>query len=270
MLGGLRGAVSRFFAADGFLLGAGLAFFFLVTMIPLTLLGVSAAGFVLTADRATHEVVDQLTRNFPVYRREITQTIVHIVEARRASGLLGTVSLIFFSTPLFGAARLVMHRLLGVKAAPSFLRNLLRDAVMVVSLSVLLFAATVATWTFGWVEDFILEPMGVTSPWLEAGTLAFGFLLGVAMFGLGYRYLPLRPVRTGTALAGGLLASLLWEIAKRLFRLYVRKLGLYHQIYGPLGVLIAFVMFVYYTAVVFVLGGCYVAALESRRRSAAS
>ncbi len=32
------------------------------------------------------------------------------------------------------------------------------------------------------------------------------------------------------------------------------------------GVLVAFVMFVYYTAIVFVFGACYVAALESRRR----
>ncbi len=266
MVRGLRGAVSRFFAADGFLLGAGLAFFFLVTMIPLTLLGISAAGFVLTGDRATHLVVDQLSRNFPVYRHELTQAILRIVEARRESGLLGTVSLVFFSTPLFGATRLIMHRLLGIRAPASFFHNLLRDALMVISLSVLLFAATVATWTFAWVQDFILEPMGFTSAWLDAAAVAFGLLLGVLMFGLGYRYLPRRPVRMGPALAGGILASILWEIAKRLFRLYVRKLGLYHQIYGPLGVLIAFVMFVYYTAVVFVLGGCYVAALESRRR----
>jgi uncharacterized BrkB/YihY/UPF0761 family membrane protein len=42
--------------------------------------------------------------------------------------------------------------------------------------------------------------------------------------------------------------------------------GLYDQIYGPLGVLVAFVMFVYYSAVVFVLGAAYVAVLDARRR----
>ncbi|MBI3635674.1 MAG: YihY/virulence factor BrkB family protein [Candidatus Rokubacteria bacterium] len=266
MFGGLRGAFSRFYAADGFLVGAGLAFFFLMTMIPLVLLGISALGFVLSAERAEFEVVGTLVKNFPVYRREIMQTLLRIVETRRAAGLVGTVILVLFSTPLFGAARLVMHRVLGVKAPAGFVRNLLRDAVAVVLMSVLLFAATVVTWTFTWVMDFVLEPAGLSSRGLEATGVAFSVALGVAMFTLAYRYLPRRRVRAGTAFAGGLLAGVLWEIAKRLFRLYVRNLGLYHQIYGPLGVLVAFVMFVYYSAVVFVFGACYVASLESRRR----
>jgi membrane protein len=62
------------------------------------------------------------------------------------------------------------------------------------------------------------------------------------------------------------LASVLWEVAKRLFRLYVRNVAVYGQIYGPFGVLIAFVMFVYYTCVVFVLGACYVASVDARRK----
>ena len=57
----------------------------------------------------------------------------------------------------------------------------------------------------------------------------------------------------GPALAGAVLASVLWEVAKQLFRLYIRNVGVYDQIYGPLGVLVAFVMFVYYSAIVFVL-----------------
>ena len=93
------------------------------------------------------------------------------------------------------------------------------------------------------------------------------FRSSALMLYFGYRYLPRRRVRPGAALAGAVLASVLWEVAKRLFRLYVRSVAVYGQIYGPLGVLIAFVMFVYYTCVVFVLGACYVAAMETRRRA---
>ena len=56
-------------------------------------------------------------------------------------------------------------------------------------------------------------------------------------------------------------------MAKQLFRLYIRQVGVYDQIYGPLGVLVAFVMFVYYSAIVFVFGAAYVASLDSRRRA---
>ena len=79
---GFRGAFARFFAESGFFLAAGLAFFFLVTVIPLLLLGASTLGFVLSSEEASREVVAQVTRNFPVYRREITAAILRIVETR--------------------------------------------------------------------------------------------------------------------------------------------------------------------------------------------
>ena len=64
---------------------------------------------------------------------------------------------------------------------------------------------------------------------------------------------------------GAILTAMLWEIAKQLFRLYIRRVGVYDQIYGPLGVLIAFVMFVYYTCIVFVFGAAFVASLDAKR-----
>ena len=86
------------------------------------------------------------------------------------------------------------------------------------------------------------------------------------MFYFAYRYVPRRRPRAWAALVGGVLAAILWEAAKQLFRVYIRKVGVYDQIYGPLGVLVAFVMFVYYSAIVFVFGAAYVASLDSRRK----
>lgn len=263
---GLRGALSRFFGADGFFLAAGLAFFGMITLIPILLLGVSILGFVLSSEQAANEVVGQLARNFPVYKREIRAVLLRVVDTRAASGVLGTVILILFSTPLFSASRLVLHKLLGVRQGSSFVKNLLVDGSMAIILGVLLFAATVVTWFFHWFEAFVLEPVNLPTHWLTMANIGFGLALSTALFYLAYRYLPRRGVRGSAALAGAILASLLWEVAKQLFALYIRKVGIYDQIYGPLGVLIAFVMFAYYSAVVFVLGAAWVAALDAKRR----
>ena len=240
MFGGVRGAYSRFFAADGLFMSAGLAFFFLVTMIPLVLLSVSIVGFVLTSEQAGREIVSQLTRNFPVYRNEIGRALLRIVQSRKSSGVVGTIILIVFSTPLFSASRLVLHRLMGLKVGRGYVRGLVVDAGIVVLFGVLLFALT-------------------------AITLGFSLVLSLVMFYLGYRYVPVRHMRPGPALAGATVATILWEIAKQLFRLYIREFGVYDQIYGTLGVLVAFVMFVYYSAIVFVVGGAYAASLDAVR-----
>jgi YihY family inner membrane protein len=263
---GLRGGVSRFFAADGFFLSAGLAFFFLVCLIPLTLIGVSVVGFVLSTQEAAETVVGQFTRNFPVYRREVSRVLLRIVETRRVSGLLGTVVLIFFSTPLFSASRLVLHRLLGIRTKANIFRSLLVDMGTVLLLAVLLFAATVVTWVYDWFSLFVLEPARLPRQWLNTGGVALSVALSTAMFYLAYRYVPRHRIRPGAALAGAVMASVLWEIAKQLFRLYIRKIGIYDQINVPFGILIGYIMFVYYSAVVFVFGAAYAAAVDSRRR----
>jgi len=263
---GFKGAFARFFAESGFFLAAGLAFFFLVTVIPLLLLGASTLGFVLSSQEASREVVAQVTRNFPVYRREITAAILHIVETRAVSGIAGTLMLIFFSTPLLGATRLVLHRMLGVRQGGGYVSNLLLDSGMVLILTVLLFAASSVTWLFQWFQDFVVRPAHLGSEWAYGITIAFSIALSTVMFYFAYRYVPRRRPRVLSALVGALLTAALWEIAKQLFRFYIRNVGVYDQIYGPLGVLVAFVMFVYYSAIVFVFGAAYVASLDSRRR----
>jgi membrane protein len=265
MLASARGAISRFLAADGFFLSAGLAFFFLVAMIPLLLLSVAIVGFVLTSDQAGKELVAQLSRNFPVYRNELSRALLRIVETRKTSGLVGTVILVVFSTPLFSASRLVLHRLMGLKTGRGFLRGLAVDAGMVVMLGMLLFGLMAITWAFYWFQLFVLGPANLSSEWLAGTTLVFSLVLSMILFYLGYRFVPVRRMRRGPAFAGALVATLLWEVAKQLFRLYIAEFGVYDQIYGALGVLVAFVMFVYYSAVVFVVGGAYAASLDANR-----
>ena len=227
ILGGLRGAVSRFLANDGMFLAAGLAFFVLLSMIPVILLGVATLGFVLSTEQAANEVVGQLARNFPVYKHEITRVLLRIVQTRKASGIVGTVVLV---------------------------------------LGVLLFVLSAATWFLYWVQFFVLQPVHMPREWVNAFALGGSLALSAAMFYLAFRYVPRRRMRVEAALAGAILASGLWEVAKQLFRLYIRKMGVYDQIYGPLAVLVAFVMFVYYSAIVFVFAAAYAATLDTRRR----
>ena len=267
-----RGALSRFIEADGFLLSAGLAFFFLVSMIPILVLGVFMVGLVLSTEQATrHVVVGELTKQFPVYQRQITRTLVRIVEARTASGVLGTVVLVAFSTPLFGASRLVLHRLLGVRVmggvVRNFLGNFVTDAALVATLSILLFVTTTVSWMYHGLQTLAVNALLPVPPqWFVFASFGLSLSLSAVMFYLAYRFVPRRRPRVGAALAGAVLASLLWEVAKQLFRFYVQEAGVYDQVYGPLGVLVAFVMFVYYSAIVFVFSGAFVAALDARRR----
>ena len=62
-----------------------------------------------------------------------------------------------------------------------------------------------------------------------AFTLVSSFILSGVMFYLAFRYVPRRPMRPRAALAGALLGTVLWEIAKQLFRIYIREVGVYEK-----------------------------------------
>ena len=103
--------------------------------------------------------------------------------------------------------------------------------------------------------------------WIRWTFVALALAFNVALFFVTYRYFPNRRVPVAPALVGAILASGLWESAKQLFRWYIVSAGVYDQVYGPLGFLVALTMFAYYTGVVVILGAEYAAALEARGRT---
>src|SRR3989442_1245685 len=131
----------------------------------------------------------------------------------------------------------------------------------------LLCVSTTVSWMYHGLQTLAVNALLPVPPqWFVFASFGLSLSLSAVMFYLAYRFVPRRRPRVGAALAGAVLASVLWEVAKQLFRLYVQQVGVYDQVYGPLGVLVAFVMFVYYPAIVFGFSGAFVAALDAPRR----
>ncbi|MBI3625443.1 MAG: YihY/virulence factor BrkB family protein [Candidatus Rokubacteria bacterium] len=265
MIRGFRNSFSGFFTHQGFFLAAGLSFYVLMCLVPLLFLIVSLAGFILSSETATRQVINQLMPIIPVYQQELHRALLRIVATRKVSGILGTVILILFSTQLFSATRIVLDRILGVKRGRGYFRGMLFDIFWIFVIGILFLAALAVTDLFAWFKVFVFRPAEMPAEYIRYMSIGLGVTLATAMFYLLYRHLPNRRIPAGAALAGALLASVLWEAAKQLFRFYIVNVGVYDQIYGPLGVLVAFVMFVYYSAIVFILGAEYVGALEHGR-----
>ena len=265
MIRGFRNSFSGFFSHQGFFLAAGLSFYVLICLIPFLFLIVSVLGFVYSSESASRQVINQLTPIVPVYRQELTRAFLRIVATRNLSGILGTVILILFSTQLFAATRVVLDRILGVKRGRSYFKGMLVDILWIFVIGILFLAALAVTDLFAWFKVFVFVPAQMPPDWIRYMSIGLGVTLATAMFYLLYRHLPNRRIPPGAALAGAFLASVLWEAAKQLFRFYILRLGVYDQIYGPLGALVALVMFVYYSAIVFILGAEYVGALERGR-----
>ncbi len=90
-------------------------------------------------------------------------------------------------------------------------------------------------------------------------------LVELAAFTMAYMIIPNRRVMLRHALAGGILATLLFELAKWGFAYYLRQVPSYEQIYGTLAVLPIFLIWLYLSWVVVLLGASIAASLSAFR-----
>ena len=95
--------------------------------------------------------------------------------------------------------------------------------------------------------------------------LAFSF--SVSLFYVTYRYASLRRLPWRTALLASTFTAVLFEVAKRLYGLYLANFA---SLEGPLGdanvgAAVLFVLWVYYTAIVFLLGAVVAETWELRQ-----
>ena len=103
---------------------------------------------------------------------------------------------------------------------------------------------------------------------LTWGTRMLGYLpnaVELLVFTLAYWLIPHRSVPPRFALAGGLFATVLFELAKRGFAAYLLGVPTYEKLYGQIAVIPIFMLWLYLSWVVVLLGASFAASLSSFR-----
>src|SRR5213078_3613240 len=118
---------------------------------------------------------------------------------------------------------------------------------------VLVLGTLVATWearnTGSVSRSFAIE-------WLWRFSLELtSFALGVALFFVVFKLLPSRRIVWRTALVAAVFCSLGFEVAKRLYALYVTGFATLDRVASDANIVALFLLWVYYTAYLFLLGG---------------
>jgi membrane protein len=84
------------------------------------------------------------------------------------------------------------------------------------------------------------------------------------MFFLIYQIAPNRKIPSWAALKATLFTSVMWEAAKQLFGWYILHLGRFSAVYGSLGTVAVFILWIYYSAAIFLFGAEIAVVLEKK------
>jgi membrane protein len=209
----------------------------------------------------------------------VERLLVSVSRNRGQISVYALPAFIWFSTRLFAGVRTSLNDIYDVSARPAPRRNFLlvwiagklRDIAMVVA-TVALFLANTAlstvvaiAWTRG--SERVIPQLAFFFSGLGrvvGEVLAFSF--SVSLFYVTYRYASLRRLPWRTGLLASTFTALLFEVAKRFYGVYLAHFASIEGASGDanVGAAVLFVLWIYYTAIVFLLGGVVAETWELR------
>jgi membrane protein len=262
-----------------FFMAGAIAFNVLIAIVPLTLGALGVAGLILQAryvGNPADPVLAYLVSVMPPVSGRVRgagagNVLSGLIEQSTGVLSVSTLILIWVSTRLVGTLRTALREIFDIQQDRGIVAGKIFDVKMVITAGTLLAInvfLTVALDLLGhYGLDFLgLDPDAFTG-FSRAYTTAGAFVSIWIMFVLIYRYLPARRIQWRTAFTAATFTSVLFELLKAGFTWYVRNAD-YTTAYGSLATLILVFLWVYWVAIVFILGGevAQVAALQRIRR----
>jgi membrane protein len=247
-----RALVSKFYADRGPHLAAMVAYFALLSFVPLTFLALSLLGLVHRAD-ASDFLIKELTRAFPSSSLKSILSLVHQVQDNAATlGIVGGVALLWSSLSLFSALESAFNIVYGRPNRP-FLKGKGIAAVVMLATVTTLFVSLVIG-ALG-VEVVKRYAPGFAGSSVAAYVLSIAVsLVGVFVFVLAiYRVLTNAPVTVRDVLPGALMAAILLEASFQIVPVFVRFAGV-NPVLRVLGGPVILLLWLYLMANIIVLG----------------
>ena len=260
-------------------LAGGIAFNILIAAIPFVLLMVSGLTYLLpaitdlTPAQAVHDFIDQLLPVQSATAGQWVHTVIDdVIKTRTSVTVWSALIFAWLSTRLFGSLRSALADVFDIEHERSIIQGKIFDFQITLVSTILFVASTLVTGYIALATTrglSALQQAGLRKDlmtgleyWIGR-SLSFVFI--TMMFFALYKYLPIRKVRTRTALLAGIFSGLLFEIAKYVFRLIIMGLNPQSIYTGTIAALVIVVVWVYYAALIFLIGGEVGQVYELRR-----
>jgi membrane protein len=257
-------------------LAGGIAFNILLAALPFLLLLAAGITYLLPIVYAgTINSTDQigvfLDRLLPAHVE--TDSPVHrlindLLRTRRSITIYSAIGFVWFSTRLFGSLRTVLASVFDIETERGIIAGKVFD-VKITVVSTLLFAASVTVTTYVGLASHALVSVGLRTDVLSGVDYWVGRVLGFAflalMFYALYKFLPIRRVTTASAWVAAGFTSVCFEGARTAFAYYTKTFNPVGMYRGTLTAIVFVVVWCYYAALIFILGGEVGQVFELRR-----
>ncbi len=250
--------VRRYRDDETSLAASSLAYTALLSLVPFMSVLITVFSAMPLFEDASQQLQDFIFKNFVPTTGEVIQTyIIGFVE--KARGLTVTMFLAVFVTSILMMHTMekALNRIFDSRSTGRFKQKImmywavLTMGPLLVGGGIALSSMVFEYSAFASMKGFLLEALPVLS-----STIAF-FLI--------YLVVPNRKIKWKNALVGALFSAICFELAKQGFALYVSTIPSYQKVYGALAAIPLFLIWMFLSWNIILLGGTITATLETSR-----
>lgn len=257
-------------------LGAALAFYTMLSIAPLLVLSVALAGLVFGPAAAEGRVVAQL-QSIMGYQGSIVLQDLLAHGRRLSSGIaalaIGVLLLVYGASSVFAELRDSLNLVWGFKTVTGpgvmgIIRSRFVSFAMVVGIGFLLLVSLLFSAAIAAAGKFFGGILPIPEPVLQAANAIISFVAVTILFALLYKVIPEVCIEWRDVWIGATVTSALFSLGKLIIGLYIGKAGV-GSAYGAAGSLVAFLIWVYYSAQIFFFGAEFTHQFSERHGSRA-
>jgi membrane protein len=245
-----------FFRDGGIVLAGSLSYFSMMALVPLCLFLVTIFGYILGHYPGFYEFFSsKLSSFFPAITKEITKELEKLIAFKG----IGTLSVILYgilSIQVFASIENALNTIFKVKKKRTLPWSIIMALVIMTFLILMLFISFIVATLIP-----LLKTLSVYFPELRLGLITayllqftVPFLMVWFTITVMYIFFPTINVKIFHALSGALFAAVFLEIAKHIFTWYVGTVVQFGTIYGPLTAFFVFLLWVFYSSCIFLIG----------------
>jgi membrane protein len=250
------------FKDDAPSMGAAIAFYTLFAIAPILLIFIWIAGEFIRPDIVQQDILAQLRI---LLGDPGAEAVRDLLASTRYSGrsafskAAGIVALLLGATSVFAELQSALHRIWRtpprsvVEGLWHVLRSRLLSFGLVLGIGFLLLVSLIASAALeglaNWAGTFIAEWHGL----VVTLDVLLGFGMATILFAMIFKYLPREEIAWGDVWVGALVTALLFSAGKWVIVVYLGRVA-FASAYGAAGSFLVLLLWVYYSAQIFLLG----------------
>ena len=244
---------------------AGIAFYMIICAIPFSLILTSILGLYLSTEGAI-KAIDNFLNSLVGITPELKQKIVKVVYSgidelalnKTITAIIGTLGILWTASGLFSTIRDVLNKIFKIHLEVFYIWGKLKDIGMVFVVTVLFLLSLISTTILSILktidEKFFFNALFRFGFIENLASVVLGLLFTFLMFYTIYKLVPHGNINNKVVLISSISSTLLWEMLKFAFTMYLVNFSNFAAVYGAYGAIVAVIFWIYYSSTTFVIG----------------